>query len=96
MVFLNKFLLVLNYPDGKTQFGKTIINNPEEYFTEEVMKQLNESIEKEFKYGNIHWRYDNVISPELCDKLIDRFENSPHQYERQEQGEMSFTQIHFY
>ena len=39
-------------------------------------------------------RYDNVISPELCDTLIDRFENSPHQYEKQEQGKMSFTQIH--
>ena len=44
----------IELPDGKTQFGKTIINNPEEYFTEEVMKQLNESAEKEFKYGNIH------------------------------------------
>ena len=39
-------------------------------------------------------RYDNVISPELCDTLIDRFENSPDQYEKQKQGEMSFTQIH--
>ncbi len=41
----------IELPDGKTQFGKTIINNPEEYFTEEVMKQLDESAEKEFKYG---------------------------------------------
>ena len=40
--------------DGKTQFGKTIINNPEEYFTEEVMKQLDDAAEKEFRYGNIH------------------------------------------
>ena len=39
-------------------------------------------------------RYDNVISPELCDTLIDRFENSSDQYEKQKQGEMSFTQIH--
>ena len=39
-------------------------------------------------------RYDNVISPELCDTLIDRFENNPDQYEKQKQGEMSFTQIH--
>ena len=38
----------------KTQFGKTIINNPEEYFTEEVMKQLDDAAEKEFRYGNIH------------------------------------------
>ena len=39
-------------------------------------------------------RYDNVISSELCDTLIDRFENNPDQYEKQKQGEMSFTQIH--
>ena len=44
----------IELPDGKTQFGKTIINNPEEYFTEEVMKQLDESAEKEFRYGNVH------------------------------------------
>ena len=43
----------IELPDGKTQFGKTIINNPEEYFTEEVMKQLDDAAEKEFKYGNI-------------------------------------------
>jgi len=44
----------IELPDGKTQFGKTIINNPEDYFTEEVMKQLDEAAEKEFKYGNVH------------------------------------------
>ena len=44
----------IQLPDGKTQFGKTIINNPEEYFTEEVMKQIDDAAAKEFKYGNIH------------------------------------------
>ena len=44
----------IELPDGKTQFGKTIINNPEEYFTEEVMKQLDDAAEREFRYGNIH------------------------------------------
>jgi len=44
----------IELPDGKTQFGKTIINNPEEYFTEEIMKQLEDAVEKEFKYGNVH------------------------------------------
>ena len=38
-------------------------------------------------------RYDNVLSPELCDSLIERFENNPDQYEKHQQGEMSFTQI---
>ena len=38
-------------------------------------------------------RYDNVLSPELCDSLIERFENNPDQYEKHQQGKMSFTQI---
>ncbi len=38
-------------PDGTKQFGKTILANPETYFTEEIMKQLDEAAQKEFKYG---------------------------------------------
>ena len=38
-------------PDGSKQFGKTILNNPETYFTEEIMLQLEGAAEKEFKYG---------------------------------------------
>ena len=38
-------------PDGSKQFGKTILSSPETYFTEEVMKQLDEAANKEFKYA---------------------------------------------
>ena len=38
--------------DGTTQFGKTIMKNPEKFFTEEVMAQLEEAAGKEFKYGH--------------------------------------------
>jgi len=38
-------------PDGSKQFGKTIMNDPEKYFTEEIMAQLEECAAKEFKYG---------------------------------------------
>jgi RecA/RadA recombinase len=38
-------------PDGKTAFEKTINENPEKYFTDAVMKQLEEAVAKEFKYG---------------------------------------------
>ena len=41
----------IELPDGTTQFGKTINNNPEKYFTEEVMTQIDEAATKEFKYG---------------------------------------------
>ena len=40
-------------PDGTKEFGKTIMNNPTKYFTDDVMTILNECAEKEFKYGNI-------------------------------------------
>lgn len=38
-------------PDGTTQFGKTIMENPEKYFTQEVLQALDEAANKEFKYG---------------------------------------------
>ena len=38
-------------PDGSKQFGKTSMNDPEKYFTEEIMAQLEECAIKEFKYG---------------------------------------------
>jgi len=38
-------------PDGSKQFGKTILNDPEKYFTEDIMHQLDLAAETEFKYG---------------------------------------------
>ena len=43
----------IELPDGSKQYAKTINNNPEKYFTEDIMKQLDECAEKEFKYGNL-------------------------------------------
>ncbi len=42
----------IELPDGTTQFGKTINNNPEKYFTKEVLDQINEVAKQEFLYGN--------------------------------------------
>ena len=39
-------------PDGTTQFAKTINNNPEKYFTKEVLDQINEAAKQEFLYGS--------------------------------------------
>ena len=41
----------IELPDGSKQFGKTILNNPEEYFTDEVMQKLEAAAAKEFKYA---------------------------------------------
>ena len=38
-------------PDGSKQFGKTILNDPEKYFTEDIMHQLDLASQTEFKYG---------------------------------------------
>ena len=41
----------IELPDGTKTFGKTINNDPEKYFTEEIMTQLEDCAGKEFKYG---------------------------------------------
>lgn len=38
-------------PDGSKHFGKSINDNPEKYFTEEVMAELEKAAYKEFSYG---------------------------------------------
>ena len=49
----------IELPNGKTEFGKTINNNPEKYFTDEVMARLEKVVEGYFKYGNEN-RTDNT------------------------------------
>ena len=41
----------IELPDGTKTFGKTINNQPEKFYTEDVMNQLDEFAQKEFKYG---------------------------------------------
>jgi len=38
-------------PDGKKVFGKEINNNPEQYYTKEVLERLEIAVNKEFRYG---------------------------------------------
>lgn len=45
-------------PDGAKVFGKEILRNPEKYFTEDVMNQLEEAAAKEFQYGNMNEEED--------------------------------------
>jgi RecA/RadA recombinase len=39
-------------PDGSSAFEKNIYENPEKYFTKEVMEKLEKAAQKEFKYGS--------------------------------------------
>ena len=38
-------------PDGRKEFGKTIYDSPEKYFTDEIMKKIDEVAKEEFSYG---------------------------------------------
>ena len=37
--------------DGKKIYGKEILKNPDQYFTQQVMQALDETARKEFSYG---------------------------------------------
>jgi RecA/RadA recombinase len=41
----------IELPNGEKAFEKNINEDPEKFFTEEVMKRLEEAVAKEFKYG---------------------------------------------
>ena len=41
----------IELPDGTKTFGKTINNDPEKYYTEEVMEQIDKFAQKKFSYG---------------------------------------------
>ena len=40
------------FPGGKTAFEKNIINDPEKYFTKDVLDLIDEACKKEFKYNS--------------------------------------------
>ena len=39
-------------PDGTKQYGKSILNDPEKYFTKDIMDKIEIAADKEFRYGN--------------------------------------------
>ena len=41
----------IELPDGKKVFGKTIIDNPEENFTTEILEKIDEAAKRKFLYG---------------------------------------------
>ena len=47
----NKVSTRIEMPDGTKVYEKVIYKNPEKYFTDEVMEQLEIAVSKEFKYG---------------------------------------------
>jgi hypothetical protein len=41
----------IELPDGRKVYEKNINDEPENYFTDEIMEQLNKAAAQEFKYG---------------------------------------------
>jgi len=50
-------------PDGRKVFAKAIYTNPSEYFTDDIMAQLEVAAGKEFKYGQVG-ADENILSTE--------------------------------
>lgn len=48
---IKKIAKKYEFPDGTKAFEKAIYKNPSKFFTEEIMKQLEEAAQKEFTYG---------------------------------------------
>jgi RecA/RadA recombinase len=52
---------------GKTVFEKQIINNPEKFFTEDILKQIDLAAQKEFSYGSGGIDTEDVVEELLND-----------------------------
>ena len=53
--------------DGKTVFEKQIVNNPEKFFTEDVLRRIDEAAQKEFSYGTSGLETEDVVEELLND-----------------------------
>jgi len=42
----------IELPDGTKVYEKSVYNDPEKYFTPEILEQLDEAAAKEYKYGS--------------------------------------------
>jgi RecA/RadA recombinase len=51
-------------PDGSKQFGKTILAEPEKYFTEDILGKIDEYCSQEFLYGKGKKTFDETLEEE--------------------------------
>ena len=55
------------FPDGSKAFEKSVYKDPEKYFSDDIMKQLDEACKKEFLYGS-SVDEDNTATLEVIDE----------------------------
>ena len=83
-------------PNGKTEFGKTINNNPEKYFTPDVMEQLEQVAQE---YLNMEQRIEqtilkNLIQSEAFTRKVIPFLKDEYFTENRERDCISRSSIH--
>ena len=50
----------IELPDGSKQYAKTIMENPDKYFTKDILDQIDEACQKEFLYGSAMKEVEDV------------------------------------
>ena len=55
-------------PDGRKVFGKAINENPEEYFTDDIMAQLEVAAQREFMYGQVGADEEEVVVEDVSEE----------------------------
>ena len=64
-VIFKKVSTLIELPDGRKAYEKSINNDPEKYFTDEVMWEIEQVVADEFKYGSASAPEEEiVITPE--------------------------------
>ena len=54
-------------PDGSKLFGKQILKDPEKYFTEDVLNQLDNYAKIEYTYGRTDEEYEDIAGDDSSD-----------------------------
>ena len=62
-----KMATKIDVGDGKTYFEKQIINNPQKFFTEEVLAKIDVAAQKEYSYGTGGLETEDIVEDLLSD-----------------------------
>jgi RecA/RadA recombinase len=62
-----KMATKIDVGDGKTYFEKQIINNPEKFFTEDVLAKIDLAAQKEYSYGTGGLETEDIVEDLLSD-----------------------------
>ena len=61
---LKKVSTRIEFPDGRKAYEKSIYKEPEKYFTDEIMWEIEKKVGEEFKYGSTKKETENEQNEE--------------------------------